>query len=157
MQPIRYALTATLLLSAGHAAAQSQAPVAPSEPPPIPHTEATYELSAVEVPPRIANRAQVGPLVKELFEKAVGPQGGRGAVTLRFVVNPDGTTARAIVVVPNENPAIDEAALTALRAMRFTPAQIYQRNVRVLVDLPLPYDVPPRKTRGAPTPAPSNR
>lgn len=148
-----YALLAALFLSAGRAAAQNESP--PIAPPP-PVSEGTYDISDVEVPPRITNRAAATRAAEELFEKALGPQGGRGAVTLRFVVNPDGTTARAIVLA-NENPAVDQAALTALRAMRFSPAQLNRRKVRVLVELPLSYDVPPRKTQDASAPAPSNR
>jgi TonB family protein len=57
-----------------------------------------------------------------------------------------------MVVAPTGNPAIDEAALTALRAMRFSPGQIRERNVPVLVELPFSYDVPPRKAEGAERP-----
>jgi TonB family protein len=150
MRFTRYVLVASLLLPAGRAAAQESAlpPVAP--PPPL--SEGTYDISAVEVPPRITNRAAATRAAEELFGKAVGPEGGRGSVTLRFFIDTDGTTSRAMVVVPTGNPALDEAALAALRAMRFTPAQINRRGVRVFVQLPLSYDVPPRKAEGAERP-----
>jgi len=148
---MRHALIAALLLSAGCAAAQESAPAAP--PPPV--TEGTYDLSVVEVPPRITNRARATRVAEEAFGKALGPQGGRGSVTLRFVINPDGTTSRATVAVPTGNPALDEAALTALRAMRFSPAQVEGRNVAVHVELPLSYDAPP--TRAKPAVAPKEQ
>lgn len=151
MRSMRHALLAALLLSAGCAAAQESAPAAP--PPPV--TEGTYDLSDVEVPPRITNRAQATRAAERAFGRALGPVGGRGSVSLRFVVNPDGTTSRAIVVTPTGNPALDEAALTALRAMRFTPGQIKGRNVAVHVQLPLAYDAPP--TRAKPAVAPKEQ
>jgi protein TonB len=154
MRFMRRALLAALLLSAGRAAAQESAP--PTAPPP-PVSEGTYDLSAVEVPPRITNRAQAARAAEEAFGKVLGPEGGRGSLTLRFVVNRDGTTSRAAVVPSTGNPGLDEAALTALRAMRFTPAKINRRTVPVLVQLPLSYDAPPRKAEGAPAPDPSNR
>lgn len=143
---------AALLLSAGCAAAQESAPPPPAPPPPA--GEYTYDLSAVEVPPKITNRAQATRVAEEAFGKALGPEGGRGSLSVRFVVNRDGTTSRAAVATPTGNPRLDEAALTALRAMRFTPAQLNRRTVAVLVELPLSYDAPPRKSERAPAPAP---
>ena len=150
MRFTRHALLAALLLSAGHAAAQETAPPPVAPPPPV--TEGTFDLSAVEVPPRLSNQAQASRVAEEAFRKAVGPEGGRGSVTLRFVVNSDGTTSGAIVLVPTGNPGLDEAALTALRAMRFTPARIRRKTVPVVVELPFSYDVPPRKAEGAERP-----
>ncbi len=118
MRLMRHALLAALLLSAGRAAAQESAPPVAAPPPPI--SGGTYDLSAVEVPPRITNRAGAARIAEEEFAKAIGPEGGRGSLTLRFVINTDGTTSRATVVTPTGNPKLDEAALTALRAMRFT-------------------------------------
>ncbi|HEX8213623.1 MAG TPA: energy transducer TonB [Longimicrobium sp.] len=154
MQPLRYSLLAALLLSAGRAAAQETAPPPVAPPPPV--TEGTFDISAIEVRPMIRNGPQATRVAEEAFGKAVGPEGGRGSVTLRFVVKPNGTTSRAMVVAPTGNPAIDEAALTVLRAMRFSPGQIRERSAPVLVELPLSYDVPPRKAECAAAPAPSN-
>jgi len=149
MRYMRYVLVAAFLLPAGCGAAQNQAhQVAPL--PPL--SEGTYDLSEVEVPPRITNRPAATRAAEQLFGRALGPEGGRGSVMLRFVVERDGTTSRALVVEPTGNPALDEAALRALGAMRFTPARINGKTVRTLVELPLSYDAPPRKAKGAERP-----
>lgn len=154
MRFMRRALLAALLLSAGRAAAQESAP--PPSAPPAPSSEGTYDISAVEVPPRITNRAEAERVLVEAFANAVGPEGGRGSFTLRFRIETDGTTSGATLLTPTGNARLDEAALTSLRAMRFTPGKVNRKAVRVLVQLPLSYDVPPRKAEGAPAPALSN-
>jgi protein TonB len=63
--------------------------------------------------------------------------GVEGRVVARFVVNEGGSVEDGSVrFVQSDNHLFDEAVRTALRRMRFTPAEIGGRKVRQLVEMP---------------------
>ena len=138
MRLLHCAVLAASLLVSGSAAAQKPAPAAP------PSKRGVFDLSAVEVAPRIINRAEVERLAEDAFADELEPAGGSGLVSIRFYVAVDGTPSGVVVGDSSVDPRIARAATRVALAMRFRPAQVNGRPVRVLVRIPFQYAVPPK-------------
>jgi TonB family protein len=119
------------------------AALAPAVPPSVDKATHGYELEDVEVLPRPRN---VDVLAREL-QRAYPPHlrdaGREGFVVVRLRIEPDGTTS-SHVVVRADYPAFVEPTLRAISLLRFSPARVNGRPVRVWVELPINWSV----TRG---------
>jgi TonB family protein len=114
-----------------------------------PPDEGTYELSAVEVLPRIRNRAELARLLAEGFPPALRDSGVQGTATLRFRVLENGAVDSATVQVTHStHEAFNEPAIAAVRRLVATPAMVNGRPVKVWVELPLTFTL----TRNAEAP-----
>jgi TonB family protein len=95
-----------------------------------------YELSAVEVLPRVVN----GPAFARALIHAYPPYllhaGLRGTVQVRFRVEVDGTITRATITHSTDH-RFDEATLEAVQFLRFRPARVNGKPVRVWVEQPI--------------------
>ncbi len=115
------------------------APVAP-EPAPAPTPEPPRAQPAPVVapapvsPPRSDAAYLSNP--KPQYPLAARRRGDQGTVLVRVLVTADGLAARVSLEKSSGHPALDEAALTAVRSWRFVPAQQGGRAVES------PYTVP---------------
>jgi protein TonB len=105
-----------------------------------PADEGVYDISAVEVRPEMSNRAEVGRALERNYPPLLRDAGVGGTVQLRFRVNEDGRVdASSIEVVSTDNEQFSEAAKKVVERMRFRPAKVNDRPVKVLVELPISF------------------
>lgn len=119
-------------------------PGSSAEAPPAPAAtqEPAYELSAVTERPQPLNIAEVRRWMEYNYPPDLRDSRVEGAVQLRFRVGSDGRveagTARVTV---SSNPAFDAVAIRAVEQLRFSPARVAGRPVRVWVELPIRFQV----------------
>jgi TonB family protein len=66
-----------------------------------------------------------------------------GTVTLQFVIEADGTIQEQTVkIIDATHDEFRNAAVQAIQAFRFTPGRYRGENVRVLIQMPLTWQVP---------------
>lgn len=70
------------------------------------------------------------------YPRKARKQGIEGRVVVRFIVDTDGRVREASVPEP-VHPLLDEAALKAVRSMRFVPAQKDGERVAVQLSVPI--------------------
>lgn len=99
-----------------------------------------YELTEVEDLPRLLNRQMFGRDLARLYPAALRDAGMQGMVVVRFRVEVDGTTSNAQITRSTEY-AFDLPTLEAVRGMRFSPARVNGRPVRVWVEQPIQWTV----------------
>lgn len=101
-----------------------------------------YELSDLHRRPELLNRARAERAMTRLYPRDLREAGIVGAVTLRFVIQPDGTVDRKSVEVATSAHAEFNAPATAvLQTMRFSPGEIDGKPVRVWVTLPIAFSL----------------
>jgi TonB family protein len=84
----------------------------------------------------------LGALVRTLdYPREAEAAGAEGRVVVSFVVTEEGTVEEAEVTAP-VHPALDQAALAAVRFARFIPAHRDGRPIRVRLALPITFDLP---------------
>ncbi|HEX5726766.1 MAG TPA: TonB family protein [Longimicrobiaceae bacterium] len=102
--------------------------------------EGTYELSAVEEIPSLSNRSEVQRQVERNYPPLLRDAGVTGSATLRMRVNEDGRVdAESITVESATHDQFGEAAKKAVQRMRFRPAKVGGRPVKVWVTLPIEF------------------
>ena len=102
----------------------------------------TYELDAVEVTPELLNRREVSDAISREYPQSMLEQGVGGTTTLRMRVNENGTVEQSSVnVLTYDNPQFGEAARRVVWGMRFRPARVRGRAVRVWVTLPVVFRI----------------
>jgi hypothetical protein len=127
---------ALLMLGGSRAHAQSAAPAADS----------TYELSAVDKQPEMRNRVEMADLAAHSFPAGAASS---GTVTFRYVVDEHGRVDPATITVEfATDPAFVEPGRQVVARMRFTPARIHGRAVRVFVTSPVAFMRPEPKSEG---------
>lgn len=102
-------------LAAACMAGCAQAPVASGT------TPAPYEVVAHEAEVTRA-LARFDTCAKPLYPADALASKATGTVTLRFLIDTDGTVADALVQTSSGTPSLDEAARVAIAKCRFTPA-----------------------------------
>lgn len=112
--------------------------------------EGTYEMSAVEVLPRLRNAREVTRSIAALYPPELRDAGIGGVVELRYRILPTGRPDPATIsIVSSADARLDEAARQVVRGMVFAPAQTRDRPVAVWVTQPLTFMVQ------TPAPAPA--
>lgn len=95
-----------------------------------------YEARTVEEDPRLLNGAEISAALSDALPDPLRATGG--SLALRLLVREDGTVdADRAVVVQSSDAALNEMALRVVARMRFIPAKVAGRPVRVWVELPL--------------------
>lgn len=124
----RYAFILALLAAlAAPAAAQAPADAA-----------APADAEGIEMPELIGG---LGTLVGRIaYPAEAEAEGVEGRVVVSFVVTETGTVEDVEVADP-VHPALDEAALSAIRRARFLPAHRDGRPLRVRMALPVTFDL----------------
>lgn len=105
-----------------------------------PDSTGTYELAGVETVPTLANRAEVVREISRVYPAALRDQGVTGTVSLRFSVDTLGIPGEP-VVDRSSRPELASAALQVVRLMRFEPATVKGKKVRVWVTLPISFQM----------------
>lgn len=114
-------------------------PTPPAAPPP---DEGTYDISAIEVPPRVRNARQVARQLEVRYPPALRDSLISGDVVLRFRILEDGTVDPAsILAILSTHEGFEEPAVSVIGQMRFTPALVNDRPVRVWVEVPIRFAV----------------
>lgn len=121
-----------------------------------PPDEGTYELSAVEVMPRITNAPEIQRMLIQGFPAQLRGTGIAGSVTLRFRVLENGRVdaEKPVEVISSTHEAFNEPAILAVRRLVLTPARVNGRPVRVWVELPIAFEADFTEPDSAASPPP---
>lgn len=101
---------------------------------PSPDAGGAYELSQVEVLPRLRSARALAQELDRVYPPEL--RGAEGRVYVRFRVEPDGRTSSQ-TVTRSSDPAFNQPALQAVRVARFAPARVNGRAVPAWVVQPL--------------------
>lgn len=102
----------------------------------IPQSYGAYEL------PRPTNAADFGRLLARNYPPDLRDAGVQGQVSVRFRVLENGHVDPASVqVTRTTNESFNHAAITSVRQLRFRPARIYGRRVKVWVEQPIDFTI----------------
>lgn len=89
-------------------------------------------------PPRMVNQGEITRLLVRLYPRQLRSMGVQGDVTLTFIIGVDGRVEmRSVKVLSSAHPDLTEPTLRALAAMRFRPARVSGKVVRVRATLPV--------------------
>lgn len=105
-----------------------------------------YELAAVQEAPRLLNARQFGDVLAREYPLANYDASLQAEVRVRFRVEADGTT-NTPSVTRSSDPRFDEATLRAVQSLRFSPARVNGRPVRVWIEQPVHWTAPPPSMR----------
>lgn len=132
--------------------ADAEAGVPPPPPPPPPARDAPEVFDVVEQQPELIGGLEALQRAVE-YPAAAREAGIQGRVFVVFVVDEQGRVTDP-VVTRSPSPLLSEAALAAVRGVRFVPGQHRGRPVRVRFALPINFvlhdDVPPAPRTKAP-------
>ncbi len=107
-----------------------------------PPDQGTYELSAVEELPRLSNGADFGRQLERNYPPLLRDARVSGTVTVRFRVNEDGRVdGESISISSSTHEQFNDPTIRAVRSMRFRPARVNGRPVRVWVEQPIQWTV----------------
>ena len=107
-----------------------------------PADEGTYELSAVEEQPRVTNARDFVRQLERNYPVLLRDAGVGGTVTVRFRVNEDGRVdPESITITSSTHEQFNDATIRAVRTLRFRPARVNNRPVRVWVDQPVTWQL----------------
>jgi periplasmic protein TonB len=107
-----------------------------------PPDEGTYELSAVEELPRLTNGADFGRQLQRNYPPLLRDARVEGTVTVRFRVNEEGRVDEStITIVDSTHEQFNEPTIRSVARLRFRPAKVNGRPVKVMVDQPIRWTV----------------
>jgi TonB family protein len=122
------------------AAAQQTAPDCHSPPEAEPGSGRVHVLREVDVPPRIDNSREFRLALARRYPAAARDAGVQGWVNVCFVVEADGSISNAVVMRATDEQ-FEQPTLDAVSVMRFRPARLDGRPVRVWVVQPIQWMV----------------
>jgi TonB family protein len=98
----------------------------------------TYELSAVEEQPAPTNIAELRRQLERNYPPLLRDAGVVGTVQVRFRVLENGTVdVPSITVTSSTHEGFDEPSIRSVQRLRFRPAKVNNRPVKVWVELPI--------------------
>jgi TonB family protein len=101
-----------------------------------------YLLSEVDVRPELQNRREVPQLIRANYPSLLRDAGIEGTVVARWVLGVDGRPERSSIrVVSATHPDFAFGGEQVAARMRFSPAQVNGKAVRVEVTLPISFTV----------------
>jgi TonB family protein len=107
-----------------------------------PADEGTYELSAVEEMPRVSNGSDFARQLQRNYPPLLRDAGVTGSVQVRFRVLEDGRVdAESIQITNSTHEQFNDPTMRAVRALRFRPAKVNGRPVKVWVEQPIQWTV----------------
>lgn len=117
----------------------------PAEPAPAEESSGfAFESAVLEVQPELRNASQVRSLLERLYPPLLRDAEVGGVVTMRFVIQPDGSVDLSTVrTVDSPHPALSAASVEAVRHLRFRPGRYQGEYVRVIIQMPISW-LPPR-------------
>ena len=107
-----------------------------------PADEGTFELSAVEELPRPSNASDFQRQLARNYPPLLRDAGVTGTVQVRFRVMEDGRVdAESIQVTNSTHEQFNDPTIRAVRSLRFRPAKVNGRPVKVWVEQPIQWTV----------------
>jgi protein TonB len=107
-----------------------------------PPDEGTYELSAVEEQPELSNRSEVARQLSRNYPPLLRDAGVVGTVTIRMRVMENGSVDPESISIENStHDAFGDAAKRVVERMRFRPAKVGGKAVKVWVTLPVTFQL----------------
>jgi protein TonB len=102
----------------------------------------TYEMSAVEDLPQLTNGAEFGRQLARNYPPLLRDAGVSGTVSVRFRVMENGTVdVASISVTSSTHEQFNDATIRAVQRMRFRPAKVNNRPVKVWVEQPIQWQI----------------
>jgi TonB family protein len=116
---------------------------APPRLPPDPEDKSTYELFTVEELPRPTNTSELSRTLASNYPPALRAERVSGEVQVRFRVLEDGSVdPDSVSIVSSTNEEFNEPTVRSVRVLRFRPARVGGRPVKVWIVLPIAWRVP---------------
>jgi TonB family protein len=117
--------------------------VVPPPPPEDPTPAAdVYDLSALTRRPELRNRREMQRIAERNYPPALHEAGVEGRVVVTMVIGVDGRPEPgSIRVAESDNPQFNEAAMRIAQSVRFRPAEVERRRVRVATSLPIDFRI----------------
>jgi protein TonB len=107
-----------------------------------PPDEGTYELSAVEEQPRPRNIADLRRQLERNYPPLLRDARVTGTVQVRMRVMEDGTVdPSSIQVTSSSHEQFNDPTIRSVQRLRFSPAKVNGRPVKVWVELPIQWTV----------------
>lgn len=104
--------------------------------------EGTYDMSSVQELPQLQNASESQRVLQRNYPPLLRDAGVAGTVQIRMRVNEDGRVdASSIEVVESSHEAFGDAAKRVAERMRFRPAKVDGRAVKVMVVITITFNV----------------
>ena len=108
-----------------------------------PADEGTYDMASVQEKPELQNRNDLVRNLSRNYPPLLRDAGVNGEVTVKFRVNEEGRVdAESIEIQSTSHEAFGDATRRVVERMRFRPAKVDGRPVKVWVILPITWQVP---------------
>jgi TonB family protein len=102
-----------------------------------------YDVSSVDVKPSLSNSSEISAALQRNYPPLLRDAGVGGTVILGFRVDEDGrVNASTIEIESTDNEQFSEAAKKVVERMRFRPAKVNDRPVKVRLSLPVTFTAP---------------
>ena len=103
-----------------------------------------YEAAVLSRQPELRNGAQIQSVMQRLYPRMLQDAGIGGRVVLEFVIEADGTVEKnSVKVVESSHEQFGDVSTQVVERFRFRPGIYQNREVRVLVRMPVTWQ-PPR-------------
>lgn len=100
------------------------------------------DVAVVEERPKLINGSEMERALQRAYPALLRDAGITGNAVLRFVIDDDGRVEPGSVsVVSASHDAFGEASVQVANKMRFRPAKVAGRNVRVLISMPIQWQL----------------
>jgi TonB family protein len=119
--------------------------------PPRPDSTGAYEFSDVETVPHPRNIRRFRSALQRLYPAPLRAANVAGEVYVRFRAEPDGRVSH-VHVIETTDERFNEATISAVHELRFTPARMGGRPVPVWIEMPVAWNA--RSRPGVPARAP---
>lgn len=113
-----------------------------ASPPPViqpRQAESEPRFTPRDVEPSLSNRAEFSRLLDESYPADLRAAGRGGRVLLWVLLSKEGRVSEARVTRSSGEPALDSAALAAIRQAEFSPAMLKDSPVEVWIQLPVTF------------------
>lgn len=108
----------------------------------VPEEGGTFIAAVVDRQADLTNRRDLPAAMRRLYPSALQNAGIGGRVVVQFVVGTNGRVDMSTVkVISSTDGAFVEATKRALREFRFRPARVGDRDVRMLTQMPIVWEV----------------
>ena len=108
----------------------------------VPEEGGTFIAAVVDRQAELTNRRDLARLMTRLYPSALQDMGVGGRVVVQFVVGTNGRIDMGTVkILSASDDQFAEPTRQALREFRFRPARVDDRNVRMLTQMPIVWEV----------------